>query len=90
MFIKPNSLNKTADGTPVQVFDPIHKDFIPADGRAVPDNEYWFRRLRAGEVIKIDKLPTKKGKTKEKAPSPDVTKDPSETKDPALDATKDL
>lgn len=43
MFVKP------ADG--LRVLDPRHKQPLPADGREVPDNAYWTRRLRDGDVI---------------------------------------
>lgn len=45
MYIKP------ADG--LRVFDPVRKDFMPAEGMEVSDQDfYWARRLRDGDVVK--------------------------------------
>ena len=35
--------------------DPITKRQLPADGGEVPESNFWVRRLRAGEVVVIDK-----------------------------------
>lgn len=53
MFLKPNP-NKTVEGNPLQVFDPERRSFMPADGAAVPANEYWIRRLRDGDCVEYD------------------------------------
>lgn len=34
--------------------DPHTKRPLPAEGGEVPDNVFWRRRLRAGEVVRID------------------------------------
>lgn len=34
--------------------DPHTKRPLPAEGREVPDNAFWRRRLMAGEVVRID------------------------------------
>ncbi|SEJ21634.1 Protein of unknown function [Azotobacter beijerinckii] len=34
------------------VRDPVKRDFLPADGREVPDHDlYWIRRLECGDAI---------------------------------------
>ena len=44
MFVKPN-----AD---LKVRDPVMRDFLPAEGREVDDNDlYWHRRLRDKDVV---------------------------------------
>jgi len=37
-------------GPGLKVRDPEQGDHIPADGRTVPDNSYWRRRLNDGDV----------------------------------------
>jgi uncharacterized protein DUF2635 len=44
---------KPVDPT-VVIRDPHTKQVLPADGGDVPENNFWFRRLRAGEVVRID------------------------------------
>lgn len=39
------------------VRDPHTKRPLPAEGREVPDNAFWRRRLRAGEVVPVDTAP---------------------------------
>lgn len=34
--------------------DPHTKRPLPAEGDDVPDNSFWIRRLRAGEVVRLD------------------------------------
>lgn len=36
--------------------DPHTKRQLPAEGGDVPENNFWVRRLRAGEVVRIDEL----------------------------------
>lgn len=60
--IKPNP-NKKIEGKPIQVFDPVRKDFLPAEGRDVPNSEYWTRRIADGSVVKTDTIETKKKPT---------------------------
>ena len=31
--------------------DPVLRDHLPAEGREVPRDAYWMRRLRDGDVI---------------------------------------
>lgn len=50
-FVKPNPDKKLEDGTLVQVFDNVRKDFLPEDGRMVPANAYWNRMLQRGDVV---------------------------------------
>lgn len=42
-------LVKPAPGLTIR--DPDLFDFLPADGREVPDTDYWNRRLRDGDVV---------------------------------------
>jgi hypothetical protein len=37
--------------------DPHTKRPLPAEGGEVPDNSFWIRRLRAGEVVRLDAQP---------------------------------
>jgi hypothetical protein len=32
---------------------PAHERWLPAEGRVVPDTEYWRRRLADGDVIPV-------------------------------------
>ncbi|MBB4863350.1 hypothetical protein HNP46_002197 [Pseudomonas nitritireducens] len=42
------------------VRDPVKKDFLPEEGRDVPDDDhYWLRRLSCGDATKT---PPKKSK----------------------------
>lgn len=72
MFVKPNP-EKTVDGKTLEVFDPVRRDFIPAEGREVPNNAYWIRRLQTADVIRpsateiITASEPEKTKTKGKA-----------------------
>ena len=40
---------RTAPG--IKIRDPDLLDFIPDEGREVPDSDFWQRRLRDGDVI---------------------------------------
>jgi hypothetical protein len=40
---------KPAEGRAVR--DPVTKKLLPAAGREVPDNQFWRRRVRDGDVI---------------------------------------
>lgn len=51
VFLKPNPKH-LVEGKPVKVYDPLHRDFMPADGRAVLLNPYWIHRMRNGEVLR--------------------------------------
>ena len=35
----------------LMVPDPLLRDHLPAEGREVPRDAYWMRRLRDGDVI---------------------------------------
>jgi hypothetical protein len=43
MFVKP------APGLVIR--DPDLKDFLPEEGRNVPDSDYWYRRVRDNDVV---------------------------------------
>ena len=49
MYVKP------APGRTVP--DPQRADFLPADGREVPDNQWWNRRVEDNDVIVTDPPP---------------------------------
>ena len=40
---------RTAPG--IVIRDPDLMDFIPTEGREVPDTDFWHRRVRDGDVI---------------------------------------
>lgn len=44
---------KPADPTAV-IRDPHTKQPLPAEGGEVPDNNFWNRRLIAGDVVRIE------------------------------------
>lgn len=44
---------KPADPAAV-IRDPVTLRQLPAEGGEVPDSTFWLRRLRAGEVVRID------------------------------------
>lgn len=35
----------------IKIRDPDLLDFLPDEGREVPDNDFWHRRLRDGDAI---------------------------------------
>lgn len=43
--------------------DPEAGDLLPVEGREVPDNAWWRRRLADGDVKTKEAPPTKAGKT---------------------------
>jgi len=43
MFVRP------APG--LKVRDPVLRDLLPDEGRDVPAEDYWLRRLRDGDVL---------------------------------------
>lgn len=47
MFVKP------AEGLTIR--DPDLHDLLPAEGREVPNTDYWQRRLRDGDVTEAAK-----------------------------------
>ena len=57
MYVKP------AEGLIVR--DPVTKEALPEEGREVPRNQYWNRRLRDKDV-----LPAKPAKPEKSTPSP--------------------
>ncbi|MEX3690820.1 DUF2635 domain-containing protein [Paraburkholderia sp. BR14263] len=38
----------------LKVRDPDLRDFLPDEGRVVPDSQYWLRRLRDGDVVPVE------------------------------------
>jgi len=46
MYVKP------AAG--LKIRDPDLHDFLPEEGREVPDSGYWQRRLRDGDVLQAE------------------------------------
>lgn len=53
MRVKP-----TVEGAIIR--DPVTRLPLPAAGGEVPENSFWIRRLRAGEVVRLEdeKTPT--------------------------------
>lgn len=50
---------KPAQG--IKIRDPDLKDFLPEEGRDVPDSPFWHRRVRDGDVVAvIEAKPLKK------------------------------
>lgn len=47
VYPNPDAL---VEGVPVKVRDPARGDYLPAEGREVPRDQYWLRRLRDGDV----------------------------------------
>ncbi|HGY9136033.1 TPA: DUF2635 domain-containing protein [Escherichia coli] len=45
MFVKP------LKGRSVPA--PARGDLLPSDGRNVEENSYWFRRIAAGDVVRV-------------------------------------
>lgn len=52
MKVRSNPERKLEDN-PIQVRDPIDNKPLPEEGKAVPENAYWLRRLRDGDVIEV-------------------------------------
>lgn len=52
-YIKPNPDNQV-EGKTAKVFDPVHNDFLPDNGRMVNLSPYWINRLRNNEVIRAN------------------------------------
>lgn len=46
MFVKP------AAGRAVR--DPVKGTLLPEDGAEVPESMFWIKRLRDGDVVKVD------------------------------------
>lgn len=49
MFVKP------APG--LRVRDPLSRLHLPDEGKDVPENSYWLRRVRAGDVVRSEAPP---------------------------------
>jgi hypothetical protein len=47
---------KAAEG--LRIVDPDMNDFLPADGREVPDTPYWHRMKLAGDVVEAVPIQT--------------------------------
>lgn len=47
MFVKPNN--------GLRVRDPVKGSPLPESGAEVPDNTFWRRRLRDGDVVTAEK-----------------------------------
>lgn len=45
MYVKPNPA--------LTIRDPDLRDYLPEEGREVPDTHYWRRRLRDGDVVSV-------------------------------------
>lgn len=51
MFIKP------APGVQVRYPPPNQRRVLPESGAGVPEESYWLRRLRAGDVVLAEQIP---------------------------------
>lgn len=49
------------------VRDPLLRDLVPPEGRTVPRDEYWLRRLRDGDVTEAPTDTPAAGTTEERA-----------------------
>ena len=67
MRVKPNPNKKVGDKA-LQVFDPVHCDYLPEEGREVPNNAYWMRRLQVQDVVEAT-ADAKAAKTEPEAPA---------------------
>lgn len=95
MYAKPNP-NKKVDGQKLKVFDPVHKDFLPDEGREVINNTYWTRRLQAEDIVLVDCVsvltetaPKAKSVSKPKATKPKDVKSTSKKDNGASTAQND-
>jgi hypothetical protein len=52
MYVKPAA--RTVEGMTLVVRDPDLKDFLPPEGRDVPETMYWQRRLIEGDVVRAE------------------------------------
>ena len=68
MFVKPNP-DREVNGKALEVYDPTHREFLPAEGRDVPRSPYWIRRLQTGDVVRVQDATASNGKTAKKADS---------------------
>lgn len=68
MKIKPNP-NKKVNEIKIEVFDPIRGDFIPSEGREVPEIPYWIRRIQVGDVVRTEKIEPVEAAEPEDAPA---------------------
>jgi hypothetical protein len=60
MFVKPVMLPDPTDASekpkmvPARIRDPRRRDYLPAEGREVPDHDsWWLRRLGHGDVVLV-------------------------------------
>lgn len=52
MFVRPHKGRS--------VPDPARGDLLPVEGRNVEESSYWFRRLAAGDVVRVKQDKVKK------------------------------
>lgn len=64
-YIKPNP-EKSVNGKPLQVLDPVRGEFIQEEGAQVPETAYWIRRLQEGSVVLVNAKSEAKKATPEK------------------------
>lgn len=91
MRVKPNPNKKVGDKA-LKVFDPVHCDYLPEEGREVPNNAYWMRRLQVQDVVeatadakaeKTAKGGQKAGNAKSKAKADEAKAEKPEPEAPA-------
>ena len=52
MYLKPAPGRSIVD--PARMKHGRSQAILPESGRNLPDSDYWLRRLRAGDVVKVD------------------------------------
>jgi hypothetical protein len=74
MFVKPGKRPVGEEG-PLLVRHPGTKRLLRAEGEEVPDNQYWFRRLRDGDVEEIQRpaAPEPEPEARETGPASEAT-----------------
>lgn len=50
MYVKPGP-HPTEQGKTLKVRIPNTHELLPEEGREVPDNQFWMRRLQHGDVV---------------------------------------
>jgi len=68
LFVKPATNPKAADhgGSVLVVRDPANGRTLPPEGAQVPDNSFWHRRLKDGDVVESRRPDASKTSEKKK------------------------
>jgi hypothetical protein len=54
----------------LKVADPARGDYLPAEGREVPESTYWHRRVLTGDVVVVTPSPTEQPARRAVKPAP--------------------